>query len=63
MNKEHKKEKNFCCRTSAWPWILIFVGVLFLLQNLKIIDNAIGTYWPVILILIGGVMVFNAYNK
>ena len=39
--------------------ILVFFGVLLLLQNLGVSDNLVGRYWPVALIILGLVSVFN----
>lgn len=36
---------------TVWAWILIFLGAVFLMQNLTGID--IGKIWPVLLIIIG----------
>ena len=33
--------------------VLIFFGVLFLLENLGVADGIVGRYWPVILIALG----------
>ena len=33
--------------------VLIFFGVLFLLENLGIAEGIVGRYWPVILIVLG----------
>ena len=33
--------------------ILIFVGVILLLERLNILEGGIATYWPVILIAFG----------
>lgn len=39
--------------TGGWlPWVLIVLGVLFLLEQFNLIDN-IGQFWPLILIAIG----------
>ena len=38
---------------------LIFFGVLFLLENLGVSDNLVGRYWPVILIILGAISLFN----
>ena len=32
---------------------LIAIGVLLLLEKLGIVTNGLGTYWPVILIILG----------
>lgn len=40
--------------------VLIAVGVLLLLEKLGIITQGLGTYWPVILIVIGlGILLGN----
>jgi len=47
---------------ALWPLILIFIGLVFLLNNLGVIDYGIGKLWPVILILVGGIMLYNNYS-
>ena len=42
--------------------VLIFFGVLLLLENLGISDDLLNTYWPVILIVLGLVTLFNLYR-
>lgn len=42
--------------------ILIFVGVILLLEKLNILDGGIGTYWPVILIAIG-ISIFISHQR
>ena len=39
--------------------ILIFFGVLFLLDNLGVSDNLVGKYWPLILIVLGIMSILN----
>ncbi len=42
------------------PIVLIAVGVLFLLDTLNIIQfNEIGRFWPVLLIALGAIMLYN----
>ena len=53
----HHERKGF-----VWPLILIFVGSIFLLNNLEILpwgiwDN-LWKFWPIILVLIGFNMIF-----
>jgi len=38
--------------------VLIFIGVIFLLQRLGIIDELTWSFWPVVLILIGIYIIF-----
>ena len=40
--------------------IILTLGILFLLNNLNVLDfgNAIGTYWPLIIIFIGASILF-----
>jgi hypothetical protein len=41
------------------PIVLIAIGILFLLHSLHVLDfRAIGRFWPVVLIAIGGAMLF-----
>jgi len=39
-----------------WPSVLLLVGTLALLNQLNIIDQFWGWFWPLLLILIGGLM-------
>ena len=39
--------------------VLIFFGVLFLLENVGVSDDLVGRYWPVILIILGLGTLFN----
>jgi hypothetical protein len=46
------------------PILLIAVGVLFLLQSLHVLDfRAIGRFWPVVLIVIGGAMLYGRLRR
>jgi len=42
-------------------WIILTIGVLFLLSNLDIIPYGISDFWPVILILVGLLLLKNAF--
>ena len=42
--------------------ILVFFGVLLLLENLDVSENLVGRYWPVILIILGLASVFNMFR-
>ena len=46
---------------SLGGWILIIIGVLFLLSNLAIIPYGFFDFWPVILILVGLLILKNAF--
>lgn len=49
-------------RFSIFPYILITVGVIFVLQNFGILDDAFSKLWPVILIVIGIVMIARDFS-
>lgn len=42
--------------------VLLFFGVLFLLENIGVSDNLVGKYWPLILIILGLAGLFNMYR-
>ena len=42
--------------------ILIFVGIILLLERLNILEGGIGTYWPVILIAVG-ISIFISHQR
>ena len=46
---------------SLGGWILIIIGVLFLLSNLDIIPYGFFDFWPVVLILVGILILKNAF--
>jgi len=46
---------------SLGGWIMIVIGVLFLLFNLDIIPYGFSEFWPVILILVGILILKNAF--
>lgn len=52
-------------RRVLWPFILIVIGVLFLLENLGVhtgsVWNAVETWWPLILIVIGADLLSRPY--
>lgn len=33
--------------------VLVFIGVVLLLERLDIISDGFGTYWPVFLVIVG----------
>lgn len=39
--------------------VLVFFGVLLLLENLGVAENLVGRYWPVVLIVVGLASMFN----
>ncbi len=47
----------------VFAWILITVGVIFVLENFGFIDDAFSKLWPVLLIVIGAVMIFGDRGK
>lgn len=42
--------------------ILIAIGALILMNNLDYIDFNIGTYWPILLILVGGLIIVHSFT-
>jgi hypothetical protein len=50
---------------TVWPFVLIGIGILFLLRNFDFInmDEMINRWWPVLLIAIGGFMVWRRTEK
>lgn len=47
-----------------WPIILIGAGILFILNNLDIIDSdLVRTYWPVIFLIVGLYILFDAFRS
>jgi hypothetical protein len=50
---------------TVWPFVLIGLGVLFLLSNFNLVnvDEVINRWWPVLLIAIGGFMVWRRSEK
>jgi Domain of unknown function (DUF5668)/B-box zinc finger len=50
---------------TVWPFVLIAIGILFLLRNFDFIDmdQMINRWWPLILIAIGGFMVWRRMEK
>jgi membrane-bound ClpP family serine protease len=45
----------------SFPIILIFIGIILLLSNFNIIENAILKLWPIIFIIIGITNIINYY--
>ena len=39
--------------------VLVIVGVVLLLERLDIIEGGLGTYWPLLLVAVGGAMIFD----
>ena len=51
---------RYSSRTPVGPVVLIILGVLFLLDTLRIIEfSELARYWPVLLILVGAFMLYN----
>jgi hypothetical protein len=50
---------------TVWPFVLIGIGILFLLRNFDFInmDEMINRWWPLLLIAIGGFMVWRRTEK
>ena len=48
---------------NLFAWILITIGVIFVLDNFGIIDDAFSKLWPVILIVVGVVMIVGDRGK
>ena len=57
-----KKEK--CCdRISAFPFLLITLGVILALSTFGIVEGALGKLWPMLLIVWGLVKVASSFSK
>ncbi|MFC2134873.1 LiaI-LiaF-like domain-containing protein [Bacteroidota bacterium] len=55
-----------CCSNRGsitFPLLLIAVGVIFLLDHLKIISGGMGAWWPVLVIIIGFGMLAKSCKK
>ena len=51
---------RYTSRTPVGPVVLILLGVLFLLDTLRIIEfRELARYWPVLLIVVGAFMLYN----
>jgi TM2 domain-containing membrane protein YozV len=51
---------RYMTRAPIGPVLLIVLGVLFLLDTLQVIEfRQLARFWPVLLIIAGGVMLFN----
>jgi hypothetical protein len=50
-------------KIGAFPILLITIGIIFLLQTFGIVPGAWGKLWPLILIALGLVWIFNALQK
>ena len=48
---------------SLFAWILVTIGVIFVLENFGIVDDAFSKLWPVLLIVIGAVMIVGDRGK
>jgi len=52
-------QNRFSSSVPMGPIVLIAIGILFLLHSLHVLDfRAIGRFWPVVLIIIGGAMLY-----
>lgn len=53
-------QSRYAGRAPIGPVILIVIGILFLLDTLRVIEfREIGRFWPVILIVVGAYMLYN----
>jgi hypothetical protein len=53
-------QSRYAGRAPIGPVILIIIGILFLLDTLRVIEfREIGRFWPVILIVAGAYMLYN----
>ncbi len=53
-------QSRYTGRAPVGPVILIVIGILFLLDTLRVIEfRQIGRFWPVILIVVGAYMLYN----
>jgi hypothetical protein len=53
-------------RSSIGAWVLIIVGVLFLLSNLGLVPQVwplLRKWWPITLIIAGGIMLLERSGK
>ncbi len=50
-------------KAGLFPWILITIGVIFVLENFGFIDDAFSKLWPLILIVIGAAIIFGERGK
>jgi hypothetical protein len=50
---------------TVWPFVLIGIGVLFLMSNFHMIDvdEVINRWWPLLLIAVGGFMVWRRSER
>jgi hypothetical protein len=50
---------------TVWPFVLMGIGVLFLLSNFNVLnlDEMINRFWPLLLIAIGGFMVWRRTER
>lgn len=54
---------RYTSRTPIGPIVLILLGVLFLLDTLRVIEfRELARYWPVLLIVVGAFMLYNRVN-
>jgi len=52
-------QSRYTGRAPVGPVVLILIGVVFLLDSLRLIEfREIGRFWPVILIVVGGYMLY-----
>jgi len=53
-------QNKYASRAPIGPVILILLGVLFLLDTLRIIEfRELARFWPVLLIVVGAFMLYN----
>ena len=57
MNNERRDRRH-----SIFPYLLITIGAIFVLQNFGILDDAFSKLWPLILIVIGIVMIARDFS-
>lgn len=67
MKKKHHDKQNKVRHSfqkyrhfSAFPLVLITLGIIFLLGNFDIVDNAFRKLWPLLIIVWGATMIMNA---
>jgi len=46
-------------RIATFPYVIITAGIIFLLQNLDIVNDAWKKLWPLLIIVIGVVYIIN----
>lgn len=58
-----KSKRRNCNYLSVFPIILITIGLILLVDNLNIINNAFSKLWPLILIIIGIVKIVQSFYE